>query len=49
MKKLNKTTKTLNLKKATVSNLTARTVKNEEASFITTTRLCWETASAVSL
>lgn len=49
MKKLNKTTRILNLKKATVSNLTARVIKNEEASFITTSRLCWETTTQVSL
>lgn len=47
MKKLNKTTKTLNLKKETVSNLTSRTVTTYEASgSITTTRLCYTTQTS---
>ncbi|SHF76161.1 hypothetical protein [Pedobacter caeni] len=46
MKKLNKTTKILSLKKETVSNLTSRTIKTEEGSHLTTTRLCWETQTS---
>ncbi|MNQ94710.1 hypothetical protein D3C85_1102330 [compost metagenome] len=44
MKKLNKTSKTLDLKKETVSKLTVNSRKDEFTLFPTTSKLCFDIA-----